>query len=102
MKFCSISSGSSGNCIFAGTSGTSVLVDVGISGIRVERGLNEIDMTTRDVEAILVTHEHADHIKGLGVLARRYGIPIYSTEGTIRAIKDNTSVGKIPDRKSVV
>jgi phosphoribosyl 1,2-cyclic phosphodiesterase len=97
MKFCSISSGSSGNCIFAGTSGTSVLVDVGISGIRVERGLNEIDMTTRDVDAILVTHEHADHIKGLGVLARRYGIPIYSTEGTIRAIKDNTSVGKIPE-----
>ena len=61
MKFCSISSGSSGNCIFAGTSGTSVLIDVGISGIRVERGLNEIDMTTRDVDAILVTHEHADH-----------------------------------------
>ena len=97
MKFCSISSGSSGNCIFAGTSGTSVLIDVGISGIRVERGLNEIDITTRDVDAILVTHEHADHIKGLGVLARRYGIPIYSTEGTIRAIKDNTSVGKIPE-----
>lgn len=97
MKFCSISSGSSGNCIFAGTSGTSILVDVGISGIKVERGLNEIDMTTRDVDAILVTHEHADHIKGLGVLARRYGIPIYSTEGTIREIMNNTSVGKIPE-----
>lgn len=96
MKFCSIASGSSGNCIFAGSSATSVLIDAGISGKRIEEGLRSIDMTTSDIDGILITHEHADHIKGLGVLARRYGIPVYATEGTISAIRENTSVGKIP------
>ena len=96
MKFCSICSGSSGNCIYVGSDDTSLLVDVGISGVRVERGLNEIDMTTKDVDGILVTHEHSDHVKGLGVLARRYGIPIYATAGTIAEIIKNTSIGKIP------
>ncbi|MDO4803290.1 MAG: MBL fold metallo-hydrolase [Lachnospiraceae bacterium] len=96
MRFCSICSGSSGNCIYIGSENTSVLVDVGISGIRVERGLNEIEMTTKDVDGILVTHEHSDHVKGLGVLARRYGIPIYGTEGTLAEIRKSTSIGKIP------
>ncbi|MEE3420209.1 MAG: MBL fold metallo-hydrolase [Lachnospiraceae bacterium] len=97
MKFCSIASGSSGNCIFAGSSHTSVLVDAGISGKKVEAGLNGLDMTTRDMDAILVTHEHSDHIKGLGVLARRYGLPIYATQGTIDAMEKMTTLGKIPE-----
>ncbi len=97
MKFCSISSGSSGNCIYAGSAGTSVLIDAGISGKKIEQGLNGIDLTTSDVDGILVTHEHSDHIKGLGVLARRYGIPVYATKGTIRALMETTQVGKIPD-----
>ncbi|MCR5294289.1 MAG: MBL fold metallo-hydrolase [Lachnospiraceae bacterium] len=97
MRFCSIASGSSGNCIFAGDGTTSLLVDAGISGTRIEKGLNEIDMTTKDVDGILLTHEHSDHIKGLGVLARRYGIPIYATKGTLEGIKKCASVGKIPE-----
>ena len=97
MKFCSIASGSSGNCIFAGSSHTSVLVDAGISGKRIEQGLNGLDMTTKDIDGILVTHEHSDHIKGLGVLARRYGIPIYATQGTVGALKKSTAIGKIPE-----
>ncbi|MBQ6376178.1 MAG: MBL fold metallo-hydrolase [Lachnospiraceae bacterium] len=96
MKFCSIASGSSGNCIFAGSAGTSVLIDAGLSGKKIDAGLRTIDMTTTDIDGILVTHEHADHVKGLGVLARRYGIPIYATEGTIRAITENAAIGKIP------
>ena len=76
MKLCSIASGSSGNCIFAGSDKTSLLVDAGISGKRIEFGLNEIDRTTADIDAILITHEHSDHIKGLGVVARKYNIPI--------------------------
>ena len=80
MKFCSIASGSSGNCIYAGSADTSVLIDAGISGKRIEAGLNSLDLTTPDIDAILITHEHSDHIKGLGVLARRYGIPIYATQ----------------------
>ncbi len=97
MKLCSISSGSSGNCIYLGSSSTSLLVDAGISGIRIEKGLNTIDLTTADMDAILITHEHSDHIKGLGILARRYGIPLYATKGTAEAIKTGTSLGKIPD-----
>lgn len=96
MKFCSIASGSSGNCIFTGSAGTSVLIDAGVSGRRIEQGLNALDLTTRDIDGILVTHEHSDHIKGLGVLARRYAIPIYGTPGTLRAISDMPNIGKIP------
>ena len=97
MKFCSIASGSSGNCIYAGSSSSAVLVDAGISGKRIEAGLNEIGQTTKDLSGILVTHEHSDHIKGLGVLARRYEIPIYATKGTAGALRRMTQVGKIPE-----
>ena len=96
MKFCSIASGSSGNCIFAGSAGTSVLIHAGLSGTKIDAGLRTIDMTTTDIDGILVTHEHSDHVKGLGVLARRYGIPIYATVGTIRVITENAAIGKIP------
>ena len=72
MNLCSIASGSSGNCIYVGSDKTSVLVDAGISGKRIEQGLNSIERTTKDCDAILITHEHSDHVKGLGVLARKY------------------------------
>lgn len=95
MDLCSITSGSSGNCIYVGSERTSILVDVGVSGKRIEAGLNTIERTTAEVKGILVTHEHSDHIKGLGVLARKHHIPIHATRGTIRAIQNCTSVGKI-------
>ena len=97
MRLCSIASGSSGNCICVGSDTSTVLIDTGISGKRIEAGLNEIDLTTKDVAGIFITHEHSDHIAGLGVLARRYGIPIYTTEGTRQAILKSTSVGKISE-----
>lgn len=97
MKFCSIASGSSGNCIFAGNDHTGILIDAGISGKRIEAGLNGIDRKTAEIHAIFVTHEHIDHIAGLGVLARRYGIPIYTTRGTYEAVLRTKSVGKIPE-----
>ena len=74
-----------------------VLIDAGISGKKIENGLNSIDLTSRDMQGILVTHEHGDHIAGLGVMARRYGLPIYATSGTIDAIKNTSSVGKIDE-----
>ena len=95
MRLCSIASGSSGNCIYIGSDVTHLLVDVGISGRRAESGLNYLDLTGSDIDGILVTHEHADHIGGLGVMARKYGIPIYATRGTIEAIKKCSSLGKI-------
>lgn len=97
MKLCSIASGSSGNCIYAGSDTTNILVDAGISGKRIEAGLNQIQLTAGDCQGILVTHEHSDHIKGIGVLARKHHIPIYTTRGTIEGIKATSSVGAIPE-----
>lgn len=97
MNLCSITSGSSGNCIYVGAENTSLLIDAGISGKRVEAGLNSIDMSTKDIDGILVTHEHSDHIKGIGVLARKYGMPIYGTGGTLAAMSRMNHLGKIPE-----
>ena len=97
MRVCSIASGSNGNCIYAGSDDTHILIDCGISGKRVEKGLNEIGLTAKDINGMLITHEHSDHIQGLGVLARRHGIPMYMTEGTLRYVNRCSSLGKIPE-----
>lgn len=97
MKLCSIASGSSGNCIFASANNTQILIDAGISGKRTEAGLNEIGTSLKEIDAILVTHEHIDHIAGLGVISRKYGIPIYASGGTLGAILKTSSVGKIDE-----
>ena len=97
MRLCSIASGSSGNCIYVGSDTAHVLVDAGISGKRIESGLQSLDMSVRDMDGILVTHEHYDHMKGLGVLSRRYQIPIYATKGTIAAILNMPQIGKMPE-----
>ncbi|MBP3477103.1 MAG: MBL fold metallo-hydrolase [Lachnospiraceae bacterium] len=111
MRLCSIASGSSGNCVYVGSDTTHLLIDVGISGKRTEAGLKELGLKMNEIDGIFITHEHADHISGLGVLARKYGIPIYATKGTIEAIRQSSSVGEIeeslfqtikPDEKCIV
>ncbi len=97
MELCSIASGSSGNCIYAGTENSHILVDAGISGKRIENGLNEIGLKTEEIQGILVTHEHVDHIRSLGVLARRYGIPVYATRGTLNWIFEHRAIGKVDE-----
>ncbi len=97
MKMCSIASGSSGNCIFIGTDEASFLVDAGISGKRVIQGVESLDRRMEELDGIFVTHEHSDHIKGLGVLARKFGIPIYATRGTIEEIERTKPIGKMPE-----
>ncbi len=87
MELFSIASGSSGNCICVGNDTHHVMVDAGISGKRIEQGMNTYGYTTADMDAILVTHEHCDHIQGLGVVSRKYHLPIYATKGTIEQIK---------------
>lgn len=97
MNLCSIASGSSGNCIYTGTEKTGILLDAGISAKRIEQGLAEVDRDIREIKGIFISHEHSDHIKGVGVLARKYHIPIYGTRGTIEAMKGMSCLGKIDE-----
>ncbi|MDO4938653.1 MAG: MBL fold metallo-hydrolase [Lachnospiraceae bacterium] len=93
MRLLSIASGSSGNSIYIGSDNTHILVDAGISNKKIEEGLKTAGLNGSDINAICITHEHSDHIKGLGVLARKYEIPIYATGDTIYAIKQDMSLG---------
>lgn len=95
MRMCSIASGSSGNCTYIGTEATHLLVDIGISCKKTIEGLNQLGLTGKDIDGILITHEHADHISGLGVTCRKFGMPIYATEKTIAAMKKVSSLGEI-------
>ncbi|MCR4690975.1 MAG: MBL fold metallo-hydrolase [Lachnospiraceae bacterium] len=95
MRMMSIASGSSGNCIYIGDDTTHILIDAGISGKRIENGLQLAGITPKELDGIFVTHEHSDHISGLGVLSRKYNIPIYATAGTVRGIQTCRSVGMI-------
>lgn len=97
MRLCSIASGSSGNCIYVGNDNTHILVDTGISKKRIDEGLHELGVKGEELNGILITHEHSDHIQGLGVFSRKYQIPIYATKGTIAGIKTYKSLGNLPD-----
>ena len=97
MRLCSIASGSSGNCIYVGTDTTHVLVDVGISRKRTEEGLHSLGIDPRELDAVFITHEHSDHISGLGVFSRKYNVPIYATPKTVEAICRCRSLGAIDE-----
>ena len=95
MEFCSIASGSSGNCTFVQTQETALLVDAGITCKRITDGLHSIDRDPSELDGILITHEHSDHIQALGVLSRKYHIPMYATPGTIEYLMHAKSLGKV-------
>lgn len=97
MRMCSIASGSSGNCIYVGSSRTHLLVDTGISKKRIEEGLRKLEIKGDELDGILITHEHSDHIQGLGVFSRKYEIPVYATPGTIEGIRGYSGLGKMPE-----
>lgn len=95
MHLCSLSSGSSGNCIYVGTERTHLLVDTGVSKKRIVDELHAIDLEPEDIQGILITHEHSDHIQGLGVFTRQYSVPVYATEATLTAIRNTDSLGEL-------
>lgn len=88
-----IASGSSGNCTYVGSETTGILIDAGVSKKKITEALNHVDLTFRDIRGILITHEHIDHIRGLGVISRAYGIDLYATEATFEEIKYTDSLG---------
>lgn len=93
IKFASLFSGSSGNALYIEYNNTRVLIDAGVSGIKIENALKSIGKDASDLTAIVVTHEHSDHIRCIGVMSRRFNIPIYLNKSTW--LKTKKSVGKI-------
>lgn len=82
IRLCSLSSGSSGNCIYVGGDCGGVLVDCGISGKEILNNLKNIGVCTGTLKGILVTHEHSDHIKSVGIISRKLNLPIYANTKT--------------------
>ncbi len=83
MQFCILASGSKGNSIFVETEYTRVLIDVGLSARQIENRLNTIGVEPQSINAIVLTHDHNDHVRGVGVFARRFGVPIYAHPETL-------------------
>ncbi len=103
MVFCPIASGSNGNCIYFGTENTHLLIDAGLSGASAQKGMVEIGVSPESIDGIFVTHEHSDHIQGVGVLSRRYDVPIFATEKTWLRMDRHNMIGKIqPHNKRVI
>lgn len=97
MNYISLSSGSCGNCHYIEADKTKIIVDAGISGKKVIGNLNVHDKTLDGLNAIMVTHEHTDHIKGVGILSRKFDAPVYATEKTWEQME--SSLGKISSNK---
>lgn len=102
-RFCSLFSSSSGNCTYIGSADGGILIDAGVSAKQIALKLDCIGVSTADIGAIFVTHEHSDHVRGLRVFASKNDIPVYATEGTAGVLeRDGIANGKfrlnvIPD-----
>lgn len=99
MEVISLQSGSNGNCIFVDTGRVQLLFDAGISLKKAEERLAKFGRKISDVDAMVVSHEHRDHVGSLGVFSRRLKIPIYITSKTLRATCDRIELGKSPDTR---
>jgi phosphoribosyl 1,2-cyclic phosphodiesterase len=87
LEFCSLYSGSSGNCLFVRSKDTKILIDCGTSCKKICDGLASINSSIEDIDAILVTHEHSDHVQGLGMVSKKFNIPVYANLETWNAME---------------
>ena len=88
-RFCSLYSGSGGNCIAVGCGGKYILIDAGRSAKKIRERLGEEEIDPSDIAGIFITHEHVDHIAGVRVLASSLKVPVYATEGTAEFLQEN-------------
>ena len=100
LNFCSLYSGSSGNCLFVETESTKLLIDAGVSLKKIKDGLQSLDILPTSLNGILVTHEHIDHIKNLGNLSKKFNIPVFANQETFDNMPEQTQ--KISPNKSKI
>ena len=99
-RFCTLFSGSSGNAVYLSTDEGAILIDCGMSGRQTVDAMCAADLDPREIRAILITHEHSDHVKGAGILSRKLNIPIYATEGTWLGME--SCVGHVPEHHRIM
>lgn len=97
MRFATLGSGSSGNATLICSEKQTVLLDCGFALRELERRMAQLQMSVTELSAVLITHEHSDHCKGVGALARKYRLPVYMTPGTYVS----RDYGRIPDLRYV-
>ncbi len=100
IKFLTLFSGSSGNCALLATEGAKLLIDAGKPGTAILQQLDKLKFDTSSLNGILVTHEHTDHAKGVGVLSRKYDIPVYATAATFAAMEK--TIGPLATKNQMV
>lgn len=98
INFKPLASSSKGNSTFISTRETSILIDAGLTCKKIIELLETINIDASTLDGIFITHEHSDHTKGIGVLSRKYNIPIYATSKTIKAILNDDKIGDIDKR----
>ena len=86
LNFCSLYSGSSGNSLFVETDNTKLLIDAGVSSKKIEKALNDINVDPCTLDGILVTHEHSDHVQGLGTFSKKFDLPVFVNQETLDAM----------------
>ena len=96
FNFCSLYSGSSGNSLLVESENTKILIDSGVSCKKIENALNDININPSSIDAILVTHEHSDHVQSLGTLSRKFDLPVFVNQETLDAMPLQRD--KIPEK----
>ena len=86
FNFCSLYSGSSGNSLFVETENTKILIDAGVSSKKIETALTNLNIDPASIDGILVTHEHSDHVQGLGTFSKKYDLPVFVNQKTLDAM----------------
>lgn len=86
FNFCSLYSGSSGNSLLVETENTKLLIDAGVSSKKIETALNNLNIDPSSINGILITHEHSDHVQGLGTFAKKFDLPVFVNQKTLDAM----------------
>ena len=97
MRIISLQSGSNGNCIYVEAGGVRLLFDAGISGATAAERLAHHGRDIRQVDALIISHDHSDHIRSAGIFQRKFGIPLYVTNRTLAAAQTRCSLGKLKE-----